>query len=1240
MARRADSFLFRAQAVSLNWEEIARQKLSDRQQHVDGRLAFHDQKSLSQQMGDIRLTWACAKELGVPRGPFTVWTRPRSGDKLGDTRLVTFSQDNDLGLWWGGIEAAVVSVSCTVVDPSRPVALFLYRTAPSLHDSVAAQAIQPVGPGVVQLRVHTSGATLAVLVNGANPTLMITPLDDVVNDPNWRPLEIVGLPVDQPWAPTAYDTADQGPVAAPVPPIEAAVMRLLRGGPMVGWSPVTESGHPAPPWSAPDPKLLVEEVRSDLLGEIAALYDGATREYQQFAITTSRAVDGPQQDARQSSLATSLDSSPWALLLLPALTDPFLNLAMGFGSAYSFEALGPDQIAVGNSDFLVTAQYENLMPPDRGPAEMAAYCPRPIPHGIVADPTGLTVERSGLVAPVQPDAPWRESIRLTWDRLTVTAALGNLTESAIGRFPPTAGAPAESLLPKRSSGGWRPLVITPDGQPGDPGNDRVSVVDGGAEIVIGSGGRTVGYTVAVSDVYGVWSSWQDVPYVGDEPAPQPPRVISLQLSSHYTGTTTCPAKLTSEISVEWIERTPTAVEVVAIFFPMALATSAPPIGIAPTAPAPAGCFRRDLSLTFVGDDPTGSGCSVISLSADGDQPMTPGPGQGDGGRRYQVTADVPVLDFGGTLRWGVQLWARRSLLVGASPSAYAPDNAHPALATAASPVPVVPLPPPAPPGVPLGSTNDAQGCSHVRVHWSLPGGADVRTNVVWEVAETSLRQRCGLSSRAPEADSPGVRLAALWNAYDLMTPVQRRNAFRRVRELDGATHDLDFTLPKGSTDIHLFVVTTVTSTGVDSPWPEGPGAPHLHLQAVIAPRLRQPSPPLLRSSIADDGTVTIVLHAASSIPVTGFKMFRTRSETAARNSETMGPAFATVTVDSPTPSTTDSFTGQPVYTATAVLAFPTEWDAWLVRAVAVPVDSVPVEGVLGLPSQACDVVSILVPPAGPPDLGALTFDLWGADHRGVVVHSSTTAPARPVTLGSHRLSATAGTQRLPITAIQDLAETPLTAPPPGAATAVVLQRGARAGGSSPLALWFTRPVAADPVDVTMRLVDPLGRSTEHVVTVPGWVAPPPVDLQIVAVTPVVGRGVILALACDAPIANEPPYVIEVRAVQRSVVFPRRRLPPVAAVNRVEIADELRQPAQEWFGPVRGRQLTASFSFDEIPLGVPPFQPGPRIQILRRPGHPLPGTANYVVWVPLAAPLRIDVTVVGPDGGRVSVSVSR
>ena len=78
MARRADSFLFRAQAVSLNWEEIARQKLSDGQHRVDGRLAFHDQKSLSQQMGDIRLTWACAKELGVPRGPFTVWTRPRS----------------------------------------------------------------------------------------------------------------------------------------------------------------------------------------------------------------------------------------------------------------------------------------------------------------------------------------------------------------------------------------------------------------------------------------------------------------------------------------------------------------------------------------------------------------------------------------------------------------------------------------------------------------------------------------------------------------------------------------------------------------------------------------------------------------------------------------------------------------------------------------------------------------------------------------------------------------------------------------------------------------------------------------------------------------------------------------------------------------------------------------------------------------------------------------------------------
>lgn len=1224
MARRADSFNFRAQAAQLNWASIVQRLWGTGRGLPDPRAQLPDEKTLRIHSMDIHLAWACSAELGVPLGPFTVWTRPGSQDKLREVPVSLSSRDHGIGLWWGGVEAACVEVTCDVLDPARPVGLLLVRTAPTIYDTVAATALMPAGP-TATIRLLCSGATIAVLINGANPVVQIQTLEDVVNDPAWKPIEIVGLPIDQPWGGTAYDSTDQGPVSALVSPEEAAVMRLIRGGPIAGWAPFTQSGHPAPPWAAPDPKLLVEEVRKQLLPEITQLYDGATPEYEQSAITGSRVVDGPRQGGRTSTLATTVDVGPWGMLMLPAMSDPFLNLATGFGSAYSIEAIERWQIGVGGSDFLVTAKYASLQPPHQGPVEMAAYCPPAMHHLMVPDPTGLTAKRAGLVAPPAPDQTWRESVKVGWNRLTVTAALGSVSESAVARFDTAAGSPAESLLPKRDSGGWRPFTISPDAPKGQPGHDRVSVSDGAAEIPMGSGGRNVGYSVVVGDIFGVWSSWRDVPYSGDEPGPHPPRIVSLALQATYAGSPSCPASLDAEISVEWTERTPAAVELVALFFPMALPTSPPPAGLSPTGPTPAGCFRRDIGLTFAGDIPTGVGCTVVSLDADGEHPMTPGPGQGNGGRRYALHSDIPLLDFGSTNRWGMQMFARRTLLVGASPSPWSPDSAHPALSSAASPIPVVPLPPPAPPGVPLGSTLDMQGCSHVLVQWSLPAGVDVRTIVVWEVAEASLRQRCGLSSRAPDTDSPGVRLAALWAAYDALTPTQRRNAFRRVRELGVGTNQLDVTLPKGSTDIHLFVVTTVTTSGVDSPWPSGPGAPHEHLQAAIAPRMRRPSPPLARSSVASDGTVTIQLSAASAVPVRAFRLLRTRSELAAMSSDTMGPAFAEPPVDTPTPAATDAVTGFPIYTATWTGPFPPAWDQWLVRAVALAVDTVPVAGVRGLPSESGDVVSFLVPPDGPPDLAPLTYDIWAGDHRGVVIRSSTTAPVRALPLGSHRFTATAGTQTFVATPIEQLAETPLTTAPAAAATAAVLERGARASGHSPVALWFTRPVAADPVQVTLRLVDPLGRATEQTLTVPGYVPPPPIQLAVVGVSVIAARGVVVRLACDADPSAEPPFVMEVSASQRGRFFG-----PIRALQLTGTVGPL---------PFFGRTLQGTFPFDQIPVEGLPFRPGAEIQVVRRRPSMLPNQGDYAVWVPLTAPVSIGISVVAPDGAQVSVTAT-
>jgi hypothetical protein len=1205
MARIADSYRFRAEAIRLNWARVASTAID--QQAFDPRLsAIVDSKALETRSMDIRLTWACAKELGVPYGPFTVWTREAADDSLKEVEFSSWWTSDGLAIWWGGDEAARVRVACDVGTISEPVALYLFRTSPSLHDATAAIALSPTSNTAV-LDLRTSGATIGLLVNGSNPRVSVTRLDDVVNDPNWKPLEIVGLPVDQPWPGTGYDTGPQGPVATPMAPRDAAVMRLIRGGPPLGWPTLTENGRRAPIWEAPDPKALVEEVRKRVLPEIAALYDGSVPEYEQCTLSSARPVDPPQQEGKQSGLAASVDARPWATLNLPAHSDAFLNLAMGFGSAYSEERALPEQIAVGGSDFLVTADYRQHRWAGGGSAEFAAYAPAALTHAATPSPAALSAVRSGLVPPSTADLAWRETVKLGWLRQPTTAGLGIVTETAVARYD-AGSADAEALIEKRDPSGWRPLVVSPDAPAGKPGNDHTSVVDGAAEIPLSSGGRHVGYAVTVTDVYGVWSPWSDVDYAGDEPGPGPSRIIKLALTTGYAGTTTCPASLDLEVASEWLQRRTHNIELVAMFFRMATPSASPPPGLSPSQPTPAGCFRLDLGIAFSGDVPSGSGCVVSALNAEGTADEVPGSAQGDGGRRYAVHADVPTLDFSSTRRWGVQAWTRRAVFVGPSPSAWVPDAANPALTSAASPVPVPPLPLPLPPGVPLASLPDAEGRSHARVRWTLPGGAPVRRIALWECAETALRQRVGLPPRAPDTDSPGVRLAALWSAYDALPAETRRLAFRRVAEVDGGLRDYDAVLPKGSTDIHFFLATSITDTGVESPWPEDPIDPHKHLQAAMSPRLRRPAPPLVRSQVTPSGDIVIDLASVSPLPVDRFRLLRSRSEAAARRADTMGPAFAEVSVGGPS-GDTDEITGDPIYKATWSGSFPKSWDEWSVRAIAIPVDTVPVEAIRGLHSEASDAIAIIAQPDGPPDLGPLVIEETDGSHLGLVVRTSTSAPVHPIPVGDHLIGATIAGTILPRAPLPELPETSLAAPPLPA-TGPTLERGARSNGRSPLALWFSRAAATDPVEIAIRLADPRGRVTELTASVPGWVPPPVLDLVLLDVIPVSGRGVGISVGSDAPVDVLQPYTLAVRARQ---------------IGRLGL-----------LGLPPRRPLSASIHLSDIAPSAAPGAGGD-IQFGWRPDEE--HHRVYDIWIPLTAPMNATITLIAPDGGEITVSAS-
>ena len=1224
MARIAQPLSFRAEATLLRWGVIASRSAKEAARTQGAALATEWLHRVGEQVkareGDVHLTWACAKTLGMPRGPFQVWRRDR-GDTLWrkPTHLSRWpAADGGQLLAWGQ-EAAAVRVTYRPLDPAAPSGLVVYRTAAGVVDTVGADIAAAGSGDPTTVEVHTSGATFGRLVNGTDPAVTIVSLADCVNDRSWELLEIVGLPLEPGWG-SGYDEGPQGPVVSPMPPTDAALDRLQRGMPPIGWGPVTQTGRRAPIWEDADPEAVVKEILADLLPEIAALYDPGLPERQQHTLEFVRSVDPPTQDGRTSSADTSATIRPWSMLALPAQTDPVLNLALGFGATYRIESADRPELSIGRSDLMVTARYERPgLLTGRGPVELAAYAPFAMRHDAVPPPTSLTASRSGLVAPRPADQPWRESITVRWDRLTSSAALGRVGAGALARVETAAPLtePALALNPPRHGRGYRPLTLSPDGPANSPGAAKVTLVDAAAEIPIGSGGRSVEYAVSVVDIHGVWSPWRDVAYAGNEPAPMPPRLLSAKLDSRYEGSPSCPAELVLEAALDWTERIPTHLDLVAIFYPMATPSSAPPAGLDPGAPTPAGCFRRDLGLTFAGDVPSGSGCTVVCLTPDGDAVMAPGPGQGDGGRRYRLTAPVPTLDFATTQRWGAQIWLRSRLRVGASPTAYVPDPAHPARVVAASPVPVQPLPPPAPPGVPLGSTPDAQGCSHVRVRWSLPaGGAGVRTCVVWEVAETALRQRAGLGKPA-ETDSPGVRLAALWAAYDAMSPVAQRAAFRRILELPGTARDADITLPKGSTDIHLFTVTTQSMTGIESPWPGPAASGHIHLQAAMAPRLRRPAPPLVRPEIGAGGATTLRLYAASSVPVARFLVFASRSEAAARDRESMGPAVLTIPVTA-TPVASDPVTNTPIYEANSTLTLTPSWEPWLLRAVAEPVDTVPVQAVRGVPSPASDIVSVTIPPTTPPDLEPLTAVRWSTDHRSVLVRTSTSAPVRTLAggVGPHTIAARVTgiggpgvVTVVPLAGLASLPQVDLTVAPAGPATpsgtTAVLERGTRAVGRTPLAVWFRLPAAADPAEVTLTLVDPSGRSTDQTLTVPPYVAPPAYTITIPRWT-VRPTGVVVSIFTDAPPTLAAGFSLRVRATSRGLLGR-----PVTITRTVPLAKI-----------VRGRLYFATDG---------------KIHIVRLAKVVPAGGPQYAAWVPLTGRFTVTASLLGADGAEVSAS---
>ena len=607
----------------------------------------------------------------------------------------------------------------------------------------------------------------------------------------------------------------------------------------------------------------------------------------------------------------------------------------------------------------------------------------------------------------------------------------------------------------------------------------------------------------------------------------------------------------------------------------------------------------------------GLSASVRHLSADSTEfealPLT-----ARAPRRYRLEISGFDLDFDVNARWGLALWANGKERL--SPFRDGPFTSPPVVTSATDPRP--PAIVSTYEAVTLASLRDAEGLHHARLEWTpMAGAVEYR---VYTSAESNFRSLTGMPEVAA-SQTLTQRLAQLRAAFQA-DPARR--PFTRTSALPVTGTSTQVSLPRGTKDLHLFIVLGVSAGGVESAWPVATDPQcGTRFVAFAAPQTVGPGPPALEVGLDGDGkhiayAAKVRVKTAPGARVSKVDLHRVRVADAAVSADMMGPPVATIsgtggafTVTATSPgnanSRSDDGVGQPIGTITGKDAVPGSWKPVYYRAVAWGTDDAD-RGQYGVRSEPSVVRQVVVPPSAPPDLSALDFVLPVAGSAQVRVSFSTAAPVEPTALGPHTLEAevvatdSAGASSTLVAAKATLDAMPTAEPGAGGHG---IWRDPTAGDVTPLHVLVRRADPATALRVRVRLSDPLGRLTEHTLDVPAAPAVPPPDLSDLTLT-TVADGTILAFTTAVPNA----------------------VPDVGAY-RVEAR----------FRPPRGRIVSRAEDLADIPLARR------REDIFADPAEEIPfrrtkrtlGVTSIAVGIRRAG--TVTIAVVAPDGTRATDS---
>lgn len=583
-----------------------------------------------------------------------------------------------------------------------------------------------------------------------------------------------------------------------------------------------------------------------------------------------------------------------------------------------------------------------------------------------------------------------------------------------------------------------------------------------------------------------------------------------------------------------------------------------------------------LVITFSGNDAGVAGSSGVGLqyvSSDGKDVQNVPFATATAAtavRRYRLTIPGFSLDYASAGHIGIALWAKgQEHLV---PQREGPWSSQPSIASASDPRP--PIITTSREDVELASLADGRGEHRVKLDWpSLPGATGY---FVYETTESKLRTHNDLGEPAAGL-TLSQRLAELRQAIHVNPS---RRPFTRINSTPFNALDAELVIPRGSKEIHLYLVLGVSAGQVESVWPDMSDPDRKkRFRAFAAPQVAAPTPPTIEVSRDVVTTVSphiyrakVSINTRPGATVTRVDLHRVRVPQATLALDTMGPPVASITASNATWTVTPSapeMTGpgevQPIGTISGFDQPQGSWKRVFYRVAAWSADD-PEKGLYGGRSKPSPAVSVVVPPPLPPDLEPIAFSWPGGPLTDVLFSTTCSAPVETTELGSHRIKVEAIAIK-PDGSLQPLYSYPATTsggiPPDDRLESVPMAAGAGlwrepilgSSGRTRYQIRIGKGSVDDAVRLRIIITDPLGRSTEQVVQSPAGSPLPAPDIINPVITPVPGKGFILGFGTSVPIHATPAgsYRLDVNFAPdpRPFPFPFPPMPagrPVASVS--------------------------------------------------------------------------------------------